>query len=357
MLRRYVLFSLFLILSLVVATTLQRPELKAEGVSPKTPGTEDPSPDLKFSHKIHVKDLSLDCATCHPAASTSKVSSENLFAGHNDCATCHEEQVTSSCDFCHKNSMESILPRMGPVREILFSHEQHLAMKGVECQTCHIGVDENEIVRELSLPAMATCNTCHNDHKATNTCETCHTNFVTLLPLDHQRSDFRRNHKEFARLGALDASCQTCHTESFCQQCHQSTGLKSFGQRDLMTEPRPKTWTKDSKNETILQNVHELNYRFTHGIDAKSRQADCAGCHSAQTFCAECHRAGGNITQGSFKPASHSVPGFTTLGFGSGGGLHAEEARRDIESCISCHDVEGNDPTCMTCHSENGRVR
>jgi len=298
----------------------------------------------------------VDCNICHSAAPTSKVSSDNLLAGHDNCVTCHEEQVTSSCGFCHTNP-ENIEPRVAPVREIVFSHEAHLSMKNVECNTCHVGIEGNEMPGTAQLPSMTACNTCHNDRKATNTCETCHTNFATLLPVDHQRSDFRRNHKEFARLGALDASCQTCHAESFCQQCHQTTGLKAFGQKDLMTEPRPKTWTKDSKNETILQNVHELNYRFTHGIDAKSRQADCASCHSAQTFCADCHQAGGNITQGSFKPASHSLPGFTTLGFGSGGGLHAEEARRDMESCISCHDVERRDPTCMTCHTESGRVR
>jgi hypothetical protein len=80
-------------------------------------------------------------------------------------------------------------------------------------------------------------------------------------------------------------------------------------------------------------------------------------CHEPQSFCAECHAAGGNINQTRFRPASHNVAGFTTIGRGSGGGLHAEEARRDMESCISCHDVEGQDPTCMTCHNETGGVR
>ena len=354
MLRRYFFFASFLVLLLITATILQRPELKAGGVEPPT--NEGVASDLKFSHKFHVKEASMECTACHTTATTSKTSSDNLHAGHDNCVGCHEEQVTSTCDFCHKNP-DAITPRVMPVREVLFSHEQHLGMKDIQCQTCHTAVEESEALGTSLLPAMATCNTCHNDRKASNMCETCHTNFVTLVPTDHGRSDFRRNHKEFARLGALDASCQTCHTETFCQQCHQTTGLKAFGPKDLMTEPRPKTWTRDSKNETILQQVHDLNYRYTHGIDARSRQADCAACHSAQTFCADCHRVGGNITQGVFKPASHSVPGFTTLGLGSGGGLHAEEAKRDIESCISCHDVEGRDPTCMTCHTETGRVR
>lgn len=49
-------------------------------------------------------------------------------------------------------------------------------------------------------------------------------------------------------------------------------------------------------------------------------------------------------------PASHLLPGFFTFGAGTGGGEHAKLARRDIESCIACHDVQGADPTCTGCH-------
>jgi hypothetical protein len=133
--------------------------------------------------------------------------------------------------------------------------------------------------------------------------------------------------------------------------------LKQFGVRDLMSEPDPRRATKDDPDQTILQNVHTLNYRFSHGVDARARQAECSTCHEVQNFCVECHQAGGNINQVKFKPASHNVAGFTTLGAGTGGGLHAEEAKRDMESCIGCHDVEGQDPTCLTCHTDGGGVR
>jgi hypothetical protein len=57
------------------------------------------------------------------------------------------------------------------------------------------------------------------------------------------------------------------------------------------------------------------------------------------------------VNTGVVKPQSHFEAGFVTIGAGSGGGRHADMGRRDIESCVSCHDVEGKDPSCMLCHS------
>jgi hypothetical protein len=79
-------------------------------------------------------------------------------------------------------------------------------------------------------------------------------------------------------------------------------------------------------------------------------------CHSEQTFCSQCHEAGSGVA-GMFKPTWHSTAGFTTAGVGSGGGLHADMARRDIESCVSCHDVQGADPVCITCHVDPDGIR
>lgn len=352
--RRYVILSALLALAVALGTNL--PSVRA-GDAGSVAGTPDEQPSgIKFSHQIHITDAGVECLACHPGAQTSKLSSDKLGSSHESCTTCHEDQINNDCAFCH-TTPDNIVASPAAERDIIFAHDTHVAMAGMECKTCHAGIENVGLGSSLPLPAMATCNTCHNDRKVTNACEACHTDFVNFLPADHKESNFLRNHKEMTRLGALDASCQTCHTETFCQQCHQGAGLKGFAKKDLTTEPRGKTSVRDGKDQMVLQNVHELNYRFTHGIDAKARQSDCASCHVQETFCAECHQAGGNITQLKFKPASHAVPGYTTLGFGTGGGLHAEEARRDLESCMSCHNVEGADPTCMTCHTETGRVR
>ncbi len=354
MIRPLFVFAVSLIIVVFVSAFADLPMLKAGSAPPDVADTS--LSQLKFSHQKHIRDRSVDCATCHPAAATSKVSSDNLVSTHDQCSSCHEEQVSSDCGYCHKNP-ENIVARPAVERTVIFSHERHLGMKDVECTTCHKGLEETDLSTAANLPDMTTCTTCHNNVKATVTCEACHTDFVTLLPPDHKQSDFIHSHREDTRVGALTTRCQTCHSETFCQQCHQGAGLKAFRPRDLSVEPRPKTSTKDSPKRTVLQNVHELNYRFTHGIDARSKQTDCSSCHSLETFCAECHQAGGNVTQGTFKPKSHMVPGFTTVGRGSGGGVHAEEARRDLESCVGCHDVEGRDPTCMTCHTQTGQVR
>lgn len=362
MIHRYVLFLGMLAVGLTLWILTGIHFLQAHGSSDGE--QQYGNPGLKFSHKFHIVDAGVsECSACHAGARTSKFSSDYLAANHDACATCHEEQVNDAtqtqCGYCHTNP-SNIQAKPAPKREIIFSHEQHLGMDNVECTTCHAGVERVEQVGAANMPSMSTCSTCHNDRTVSNTCESCHTNFATLVPVDHQRSDFIRNHRDITRLGGLTTDCQTCHMETFCQQCHLEAEVKSYAygrRRDLMTEPAHKPSPNDSPKQTLLQNVHELNYRFTHGIDAKAKQAECQSCHAVQTFCAECHNAGGNITQLRFKPASHGVPGFTTLGRGSGGGLHAEEARRDMESCLACHDVEGKDPSCMTCHLENGRVR
>ncbi len=316
----------------------------------------DDAQRLKFSHKYHVSEVGVACADCHTAARTSASSTDNLRPGHDQCATCHKEQIDSTCGFCHVNP-EQIEPAPPRKYTITFSHAQHVTMKDVECTTCHAGLDSVEYASAANMPAMNTCTTCHNASKATNTCEACHTSFTNLIPPDHLVADFRRDHKQRTRLGSLEASCSTCHTQTFCADCHDAASLMKFGKDGLMSEPSPRSSSFDSPKQMPLQMVHSMNYRYTHGIDAKAKASDCYSCHSEKEFCTPCHQSGDNLTEKSFKPASHLVPNFTTLGVGSGGGEHAVLARRDIESCASCHDVQGGDPTCITCHTDADGIR
>lgn len=311
----------------------------------------DDAKKLKFSHTYHIKDVGVACEDCHKAAKTSKLSSDNLRPTHDNCVSCHEEQINNTCGFCHKDP-DNIEAAAAPARAINFSHENHVAMKDVECTTCHLGLDTVEYATAKNMPTMATCTSCHNNVKATNACESCHTSFANLVPKDHLVGDFKKDHKKLTRLGSLDVSCATCHTQNFCADCHQGASLLQLGMSDLMAEPSPRNSPGDSPLQMPLQMAHSMNYRFTHGIDARAKSADCYSCHSAQTFCAECHSTGGKISGGPYKPAWHLGAGFTTLGAHSGGGRHAEYARRDIESCVSCHDVQGGDPTCITCHTD-----
>jgi len=313
------------------------------------------SEHIKFSHTFHLGQ-GVGCEDCHKAARASKLSSDNLRAGHDECTTCHEEQINNKCGYCHKNpdNIEAV-PRQD--RAISFSHAQHVEMKEVECVTCHAGLDKVEYAGPANMPGMATCNSCHDNVKAANMCESCHMSLTNLLPGNHREAGFKNEHKQLVRVGSMDVSCASCHTQSFCADCHSAASLLEIGTSDLMADPMPRGTPSDSPNKLQLQMAHSLNYRFTHGIEAKSKSAECITCHSVQEFCVQCHAAGGNVTQGSFKPSWHTGSDFARVGVGSGGGRHAEIARRDIENCMTCHDVQGGDPTCMQCHTDADGIR
>lgn len=104
--------------------------------------------------------------------------------------------------------------------------------------------------------------------------------------------------------------------------------------------------------------MHDLNYRFTHRIDSKGKTFECQSCHQVETFCANCQAAENtDFAVRGIIPASHLKPNFFTIAVGIGGGEHAILARRDIERCTSCHDVNGSDPTCITCHLDSDGIK
>jgi len=351
MLKRYFYTGLGLTATVVIAVAMREP-------LHNNVGDVDHGKYLKFSHKFHVAEQGILCEDCHNTVRSSTSLAEKLLGDHASCQTCHEEQLNNDCAFCHTAS-DNIVPIPHVTPEMIFSHEVHMA-QNIKCQTCHSGIETVDLGSSAPAPSMTMCTTCHVEKKVSTNCETCHTNFTSLVPDDHLVANFRKSHKELTRIAMMDVSCATCHTsESFCQDCHTGAELTGFGlRRDLVTDPSVRSSVKDSPNQLRLQQVHSLDYRFTHGIDAKSRLYDCSSCHEQQSFCAECHQAGGNVTQVKFKPQNHRSADFVRIGpRGSGGGTHAELARRDIESCISCHDVQGKDPTCFMCHTESGIVR
>lgn len=310
---------------------------------------------LKFSHRFHVGEAGIACEDCH-AAKTSTRASDNLRPGHDNCTACHEEQIGNTCSYCHVDP-DNIEAAPSPARRIHFSHEQHLNQKGVECTGCHPGLDKLDLAGPANMPTMQTCTACHNEVKATSACEACHTSFTDLVPGDHLAANFRQSHQQLTRLGALEVECATCHTQDFCSQCHGASVPVQFGMGAKMADPSPRVSPTDGPNQMVIQMQHPMNYRYTHGIDARGRSADCYVCHDAQNFCVDCHSAGDNISSVAAVPTWHYGGGFVTTGRGSGGGRHAEFARRDLESCVSCHDVQGGDATCVLCHVDPDGVK
>lgn len=301
---------------------------------------------IKFSHAKHAE-AGAECASCHKA-DLSDNASDRMLPGHAECQSCHEQEVNENCSFCHTNPDDpQALPN--PVRSLFFSHKQHVGMEGVKCETCHQGMDKADFAGHQNLPAMATCNTCHNDVKATNQCEACHTDLTNLRPASHNVANFKREHARVMSLRTFEAKCQSCHTEQSCAECHDGTNLTELapGVKSGLLSPRHAAG--DKAVALAGEAVHGMNFRFTHGIEAKGRASDCQTCHSSQQFCSDCHMNGSAALGGAI-PTSHEAPGFTTIGVGSGGGSHATLAKRDIQRCMTCHDTEGGDPNCITCH-------
>ena len=313
---------------------------------------------VKFSHGFHVKEAGLSCVDCHGEAATSTQASDNLLAPMAVCQSCHEEQLKNNCTYCHLSSdTAAYAASPNPLRELRFSHQAHVDGQKVACEACHVDLDRATASIGEIIPSMATCNTCHNDVKASNACEACHTNLAALRPREHNRADFAREHKFVARQS--EAACVACHTQESCAECHNGSDLTTVNVpgRDLVSPRSPRLNTIDRGQGINLMKVHDLNFRFTHGISAKGKSAECKTCHSEETFCSTCHMAGGNVNQAAFKPASHQDAGFIILGVGSGGGTHAKFAKRDIESCASCHAEDGADPVCTRCHTDADGIR
>lgn len=317
----------------------------------------DHSKVIKFDHKLHVKDAGIACKDCHIAAVKSISAKDNLNPLEKDCAGCHDVKDEKNCNFCHYDNKYKKLKASSS--ELSFSHKYHAETEKKECVDCHTGVENVKYAKESAgaFPVMQTCTSCHTNQKATNNCEACHTNLTSLTPVDHKKSNFLNEHKIVSL--SSSSNCMTCHSDNFCQVCHSPLNYSGENKNENIFAPYYSKEGATRIDRTALQKlstVHDLNYKFTHGLDANHKSFECKTCHDPVTFCASCHQNGGDLLTG-IAPQSHQQAGFTTIGVNTGGGLHSELARKDIESCQSCHDVQGGDPKCVQCHFDSDGVK
>jgi hypothetical protein len=309
-----------------------------------------PKTSLKFSHQYHLKEVGADCAACHGAAKESAQASDRLLPKMEACAECHDVEDQEKCGTCHVD-VDNLEPLDLPAPTAPFSHKAHIEMKGVTCETCHKGLDKVGLSTPKSMPGMAECSACHNGTQAPMTCSVCHAAGVNLRPKSHG-ADWLHEHRQHVRAG--DISCAQCHATSECQECHEGANLVET----KASKPgayAPFSPLGEARQGMTLKRVHTLNSRHTHALDAKGKERQCATCHETATFCGMCHRPEGDLTR--FRPDWHGGPDWGAIAgaVGTGGGRHATLARRDIERCAACHDVQGEDPTCLLCHTDRRR--
>jgi c(7)-type cytochrome triheme protein len=368
------------------------------GAGPAAPVDETPpSPlifpaqiiPLRFDHARHLK-LGVDCATCHAAAPTSTAAADVLIPAEAACRQCHEidraqpAKVTPAgspaarCDACHvvapagngdgapagwmpRGATFSTPPRVELARPNLkFNHRLHVS-RGLGCALCHANVAGEAQATRADLPKMSLCLGCHDGKQATSRCGACHltepdgrlrTSLASaataalgpagtgkLVPsgvlrgLDAHGPTFARDH---AQAGRDEGYCLSCHKRSECVDCHGGT-VRPF-------------------------DIHPSDYVSLHGVDARRNTPDCASCHRAQSFCVGCHQRAGvaadpeggargvqprNPFGTGTQLKSFHPPGWVGEGAGAAASGHAQQARRNVRACASCHREE----SCLGCHS------
>ena len=321
---------------------------------------QDHSLYLHFNHKLHVKDNGIACKDCHTGAPGSTSSKDNLLPSQEVCASCHDVKDEKKCDYCHVNG--KVVKLIPTPHELNFSHKFHIENQKQECTSCHVGLETVKYASESPtvFPPMEVCASCHNKQTAVMNCEACHTNLTGLKPKDHLQANFLNEHKVMTSdLSAGGKNCMMCHSDNFCQVCHSAPKYQGNNQSNDFYAPyysKEGATRIDRDDLQKLTSVHTLNYRYNHSLDAENRSFECKTCHEPKTFCAECHQNDGETFSGVL-PSSHRQPNFTTYGVNTGGGLHADLARKDIEQCQSCHDADGRDPICVSCHYDNNGVK
>ena len=319
---------------------------------------------IKFSHAVHKS--ATECSTCHPAAASTTLSAP-ILPKPEVCSSCHDAKDVrkfwnlQEADPLDKDYLKS------HAKKLIFNHKFHLDSFGAKCETCHFKDKEST---EPELASMFKCIGCHNNgdklspltpskvsvekrYAATERCEACHTTLAGLIPENHETPMWRKFHGKFAMNGCSERWCQACHSMTFCQECHSPSNnvpaLKTKNEFYLNGDPRGEVMD-DGKLLTV-QSVHSLTYRYTHGFDARIQSSRCQTCHEPETFCVPCHRGGYDGNGERVVPQSHQLAGFVALGQPKSMNRHAKLAEMDMESCATCHDVDGADPVCAMCHS------
>lgn len=297
-----------------------------------------------FSHKKHVTDEGIDCATCHAATSSGAPGMPELKT----CMECHEATDKE------KSEKERVANRFfkdgKPVwanhvqlpEETIFAHKNHVDRK-TDCGVCHDGIKENVRTGAALAPTMATCVACHTKEK--DNCAYCHREVrKDRKPKSHE-ANWSQAHGVTARQEATswsNNSCAACHEESACMECHQNRKPKDHNA----------SWR------------HEI-----HGVMAGVDRSRCATCHQTD-YCQRCHEETAprshRGTWGAPLDGHCTNCHVTSTAYENGCGVchkpivHEEAPRRPAygfhrptDNCVGCHTPlkhPNNGDACTACH-------
>ncbi len=145
----------------------------------KTQKGYKPEQPIKFSHKIHAGNNEIACQYCHNGVEKSKHSG---IPAINICMNCHkgiqEGPTTGKTEIAKIYAAIGYDPSTGkydlskasPIRwikvynlpdHVYFSHQQHVVIGKLECETCHGNVKEMDIIEQKNPLTMKWCVNCH----------------------------------------------------------------------------------------------------------------------------------------------------------------------------------------------------
>lgn len=133
-----------------------------QGYQPKQP--------IAFSHQLHAGQYEIECQYCHTGVEIGK--SANIPSA-NICMNCHthiqnvggKEGISKEIQKIYDavdNNQPIEWVRIHNLPDLAyFNHSQHVAVGGLECQTCHGPIEEMEVVYQHSSLTMGWCIDCH----------------------------------------------------------------------------------------------------------------------------------------------------------------------------------------------------
>jgi mono/diheme cytochrome c family protein len=169
-----------------------------------------PVQPIRFSHKLHAGQYKIACQYCHVGVERGKSAT---IPSTNICMNCHKAiqkgpqygEAEIGKIYAHWESGKSIewvrihnLPDL-----VYFNHAQHVAVGGLECQTCHGPIEEMEEVYQYNDLSMGWCINCHRETEVDVT-----KNNYYLAHQGQYKAEGRQT-ATVAELGGLH--CARCH--------------------------------------------------------------------------------------------------------------------------------------------------
>ena len=243
------------------------------------------------------------------------------------CSTCH---VEDQCASCHVDATLDPIPSMPSAPA---SWETPTIEPNYPMPTGH---DEPSYQRTHGRPepGIQDCSTCHTQ----NDCAACHltplpnvaqelperpqvrapgAGLTDRLPASHDSPFFASIHSVLS--ATAPDSCATCHTESYCSDCHNAPDSPGY---------------------------HPPSFALRHSAAVGSQAAECSTCHNPAAFCRTCHAELGVRSAGRLGSGFHDAEPVWLL-------RHGAAARQGLEQCASCHTQQ----SCLQCHSTLGAFK